>query len=252
MFNFLATFLRKVETCCALLQGKGWGSVTIQHEVKSTLSFIPTPTTVIDVGANKGDWTAAMRTYAPHANIFAFEPDPSNVAALRRRFKNDSHVTIVPHALAAQSGKSKLYTNENGSVLASLLPRDLDHFNLSLNQTIPISTINMTDFLKAYPQVKKIDVLKLDVEGLEHAILSSIPNHILKKIKIVQFEFGGTCLDARVFFKDFWDLFHKAFTLYRMSPLGNLKVTSYTERLEQFVTTNYLAVNHTLCKTKKD
>ena len=85
--------------------------------------------------------------------------------------------------------------------------------------------------------------MKLDVEGHELDVLMGSLN-VLEKIKIVQFEFGGTNIDTRTFFQDFWYLFRQHnFRIYRVTHNKPLLISKYSESDEYFSTTNYIAVN---------
>jgi len=63
-------------------------------------------------------------------------------------------------------------------------------------------------------------------------------------IGMVMFEFGGCNIDTRTFFRDFWHFFSdRGMRLHRITPGGSLfPLDRYTESLEQFRTTNFLAV----------
>jgi hypothetical protein len=61
---------------------------------------------------------------------------------------------------------------------------------------------------------------------------------------MVAFEFGGSNIDSRSFFQDFYYFFKaQKFNLSRITPSGYLyPIKSYSELLEQFRCTNFVAV----------
>jgi FkbM family methyltransferase len=59
---------------------------------------------IVDVGANRGQSTAAFKKLAPKAKIMAFEPEPRSAARLSTRFRGDAFVTVQSCALGARSG----------------------------------------------------------------------------------------------------------------------------------------------------
>lgn len=69
---------------------------------------------IIDVGANRGQSTAAFKSQAPKARIFAFEPEPRSAARLSRRFHDDAFVTVQDCALGAQSGTITFFVPSYG------------------------------------------------------------------------------------------------------------------------------------------
>jgi hypothetical protein len=65
----------------------------------------------------------------------------------------------------------------------------------------------------------------------------------ISQFKIIQFEFGGTDIDTRVFFRDFWDYFLSTnFSIFRLTPKGLVKVNEYSEHHEVFSFTTYFAI----------
>ncbi|MEH2510511.1 FkbM family methyltransferase [Nitrobacteraceae bacterium AZCC 1564] len=69
---------------------------------------------IIDVGANRGQSTAAFKSQAPKARIFAFEPEPRSAARLSERFRDDAFVTVQDCALGAQSGTITFFVPSYG------------------------------------------------------------------------------------------------------------------------------------------
>ncbi len=88
-----------------------------------------------------------------------------------------------------------------------------------------------------------IHLLKLDVEENEIKVLKGAKNLLAaKKIEIIQIEFGGANIDSRTFLRDFWNLLHKDYKMYRILSDGFTKIPFYTELIENFFCTNYLFI----------
>ena len=95
----------------------------------------------------------------------------------------------------------------------------------------------------AQHDINFIDFLKLDVEGNELKVLQGAEKMVTgKKIKYIQFEFGGTDIDARIYFKDFYTLLSPNYKLYRILKNGIRSINKYKETEEIFTTTNFLAI----------
>jgi hypothetical protein len=91
--------------------------------------------------------------------------------------------------------------------------------------------------------IEYIDLLKLDVEGLELAVLRGAGELLTNgAIRNIQFEFGGCNIDSRTFFRDFWELLGPHYKIHRIVNDGLAAIERYDERLEQFLTTNFLAI----------
>ena len=74
---------------------------------------------------------------------------------------------------------------------------------------------------------KNIDIFKLDIEGHEIDALKGV-GEAINYIKIIQFEFGGCNIDTKTYFRDLWFFFkEKNFDLFRISPLGLIKIINY-------------------------
>ena len=115
-----------------------------------------------------------------------------------------------------------------------------------MNNSEEIETKRFDDFWKTteYKDNTIIDYVKIDVEGYELFVLKGF-GELIYNMRIIQFEFGGTNIDTRTFFQDLWYFFkEKEFSLYRITPIGNLPVRQYSEIDEFFSTTNYIAVNN--------
>ena len=85
--------------------------------------------------------------------------------------------------------------------------------------------------------------MKIDVEGYEMNVLKGV-GELIENISLIQFEFGGTQVDTRNFFRDFWLYFEeKKFKLFRISQNGIKPINHYSVNLECFYFSNYLAIN---------
>jgi hypothetical protein len=61
-------------------------------------------------------------------------------------------------------------------------------------------------------------------------------------IRFVQFEMSAACIDARVFFRDYWETLSQGYSLYRIAAHGLIPIPAYQETQEVFRrATNYLA-----------
>ena len=246
--NFL-NIISRFERKAAYLQGKGYGKATIEQEIKLALSLLDTrPILAIDIGANVGDYTSELRRRCENLEIHVFEPSAVNVKKLNYRFNGDTKIKIIPNAISDSNGVVKLYADKLGSGLGSLTKRKLDHFDISFDATESVNSIRFEDYWVTELCGRQIDIVKLDIEGHEHTALAAF-GRALVATKIIQFEFGGTNIDTRTFFQDFWYFFQdNNFEIFRITPLGLQNISKYSENDEFFSTTNYLAVNRKFIK----
>lgn len=228
-------------------QGKGWGSVSINEEIRQISSLIDWRNldfAIFDVGANVGYWSLEAAEIFPNAQIYAFEPSRHTFEVLSSATASAKRIIPLNLAIADKTGTAILYSDKELSGLASLRNRRLEHFDIHLDNSEEIETITLDQIVKQLKTIPKI--LKIDAEGLELEILNSGESYVTK-IPIVQFEFGGSNLDSQTTFQDFWYFFaDKGFEIYRITPSGPRKLINYSELDEIYLTTNFIAVRKTL------
>ncbi len=232
------------------LRGMNFGGGTLPKEsgeewvVKYVVGNTPEARLVVfDVGANKGDYTDMWLRLSEgkKVSVYAFEPSIKLFKHLSQRFEGKS-VNVHNLALGDKVGEFTLFAESEGSGLGSLYERDLKHagVTLSLKEKVKATTL---DIFCQNNNLKQIDFLKLDVEGYELNVLKGSKEKLAKgEINFIQFEFGGTDIDARVYFKDFYTLLSPRYRIYRILKNGLQEIYKYSEMEEIFMTTNYLAV----------
>lgn len=198
---------------------------------------------LFDVGGHVGDYTEAFLAHCPSGRAVVFEPSAHHLAVLRQRLGARAEVQILPVGLGAETARLPLYKDREISGLASLSQRRLDHFDITMDQveTVDISTV---DQVVADLGVTTIDLLKIDVEGHELAVLRGATATLARGIvKLVQFEFGGCNLDTRTNLQDFYYFFKTyGFAIGLVQPSGRIQVLDrYDEFYEQYRTANFVA-----------
>lgn len=243
MIHKLLMILEKIAT---YYQGKGWGSSTVKHEVEAILQLYPKGRKLelfIDIGGNEGEYSRHFNSLSPGTSIIIFEPSKTNLKILNEKFLNHNNILIEPFAVSNSTFETKLYSDVPGSGSGSLTRRRLDHFGISFDIAENVSVIKFEDYWEEKLSRCTIDIVKLDIEGHELDALRGFGN-ALKSVALIQFEFGGCNIDTRTYFQDFWYFFKdNNFELYRITPVGVIKVKNYRELDETFVTTNYIAKN---------
>ena len=194
---------------------------------------------VVDVGANAGDWSAALLDVRVPSKLLLVEPSSTNSERLRERFATAScPVSVAQVAISEEDGEATLYADAPDSKMASLVQRDLRHVGLTHPKSETVKTLSFQS-LCAVEGIESISILKVDVEGLELAVLSGA-RYMLPKIRVIQFEFGGTAIDARTYFRDFWYLLTPTHRIYIMTPFGPQEIEEYGERHEVLSIYNFL------------
>jgi len=207
------------------------------------------PYCIFDVGANQGQFLkSALSNLSDGAQIHAFEPASETFRLLSKNAGNNPSVILNNFGMGKEPGSFELFYDKEGSGLASLTSRRLDHFDIKFSQSEKV-TIDTIDNYCALRNIDQIDLLKIDVEGHELDVLAGATGLLGSgRIGMVMFEFGGCNIDTRTFFQDFYYLFTgNGMSLFRISPSGYCcPVRAYSELLEQFRTTNFLALRDDL------
>ena len=236
--------LRALETISQSALGKGW-SGEIKKETQAlqllTKKLKINKIVALDVGGNVGEWTLSLKLLDEYAEIHVFEPSKNTFIQLKKNLNHLNDVYLYQIALGNAIGQTKLFSNSESSPLASLSERKLDYLDISFSYIEEIEIITLNSWSKSHQDVLP-NVLKIDVEGHELQVLLGA-TELLPHIRIIQFEFGGTDIDSKVFFRDFWYFFTSInFKIYRLTPRGLLEILSYSENEEVFKYSNYYAV----------
>ena len=201
---------------------------------------------LFDVGSNQGQFLRLIdQNLEMPYQVHCFEPSRQPYEILQKAAAERPNVVLNHFGLGNTAGEFDLFSNEEGSGLASLSKRRLDHFGLDFNyrERIRIETLDSYCLEKG---INHIDLLKLDVEGHELDVLNGGERMFSeRRVGMVTFEFGGCNIDSRTFFQDFYYFFkdHGMSSIFRILPTGTLqRINKYAETLEQFRTTNFLVI----------
>jgi FkbM family methyltransferase len=218
------------------------GELNVARLVKDKLSN-ETSIIIFDVGANVGKYSKALsELFNSRATIYSFEPSKKTFELFLETIKNIKNIIPNNIGFSDKEYDQLLFTNTEGSGLASVYQRKLDHFGLSMDKSEEIKLTTIDSFC-TQKQIDRIHFLKLDVEGHELNALNGAKKMIQnKKIDFIQFEFGGCNIDSRTYFQDFYYLLKDNYNIYRILKDGMYELTTYKETHEVFITVNYLAI----------
>jgi FkbM family methyltransferase len=145
-------------------------AAAIEHEaLLKTLDFA----TVVDIGANRGQFALVARCCLPGARIIAFEPLTSAAERFRNALRGDSLITLHHVAIGPAKEKATIHiTAEDDS--SSLLPITTLQQSLSAGTrevaTATVEVEMLSDRVND-DDLKAPALLKIDVQGYELAVL---------------------------------------------------------------------------------
>lgn len=213
-------------------------------EVRIMRQLLPQCQVVFDVGANVGKWTQKALTVNPVATVYCFEPSHATFEALSLcGFGSNVHLNQT--GLGAEVTTRTFFKFSDTSSMNSLYERrgledSWDVNPQALTETIELTTL---DAYCADHQIPQIDFLKIDVEGHELAVLQGATQMLAgKHIRYLQFEYGGTFIDANILLKHIFELLLPlGYHLYKIMPDTLRPVEHYGYSLENFQYQNWLA-----------
>ncbi|MEM2954832.1 MAG: FkbM family methyltransferase [Candidatus Nanoarchaeia archaeon] len=139
-----------------------------RHELPGYLLYrdIKEHDVVVDAGAYHGGFCIYAAKKAKKGHIYCFEPDEKNRNILEANIKLNKvkNVTVIGDVLLGKSGFINFY--EIGSGVSSIFPTN--QYSPDIIQSK--SAVSLAHFCIKY-KIKKINFLKMDVEGAEYDIV---------------------------------------------------------------------------------
>lgn len=199
---------------------------------------------VLDVGANIGEWSAAMLAAARRAGrlgdleLHAFEPSLDTFALLTDALAGQP-VELSRCALSDRSGRSVLHIVMPGAGVNSLHePAGLGGHG----DTEEVPTTTLAEYAEL-AGLADIGLLKVDTEGHDMAVLRGArPLFAQQRIAVAQFEYNYRWVFARAFLLDAFELLGPlGYRIGKLTPGGVEFYPGWDFDLETFVEGNYVA-----------
>jgi FkbM family methyltransferase len=180
-------------------------SATYYHLIHSTdkiqnlVNAIPSGLSgaIVDCGANHGLFSLLAKLRFPDAQILAVEPYHKVLPLLHKNLEGTG-VVIIEKAIAAKDGELVFYTTPSSDQLGSAIRENVADFTSDQDSIVEsrVPAITLMTFVREQG-IKQISVLKLDIQGLEFAILEHA-DEVLEMTECLLLEvvlFEATVLD---------------------------------------------------------
>lgn len=154
--------------------------------------FLPYNPTILEAGAFNGNETVRAAKLWPRGRVIAFEPNPQAYEGLEKTIAESGveNVETYPQAFSLYNGSATFHVclgmkgdEPAFGYASSLLPTTQEMAIYCQGPQIKVPCVILDDWCKAR-RIKKIDLLRLELEGMELPVLQSSPN-ILKTVKII-------------------------------------------------------------------
>lgn len=172
IMNLRLLFLR-LSKLAQIIRSKRLRHVLLRHSVAAGTEHRSVLTqklsTVVDIGANRGQFALSVRQYAPDAKVICFEPLHAAANTFKQIFEKDKRVSLHQSAIGFKSGDTSIHVSAEDDS-SSLLPISKYQRHLFPGteevRTEIVSVGRLVDFVSEN-DITVPAMLKLDVQGFE-------------------------------------------------------------------------------------
>jgi len=150
--------------------------------------YVPTGGVVVDVGANVGWHTVLLsKLVGARGSVHAFEPNPAVYEELLQNLRRNRCTNVTAHkmAISDRRGTMRFIAPDVGEADAGdgHLTTTFDCQDYA--RSIEVDVMLLDDFLL---DMQRVDLLKIDVEGFEPAVIVGAEKSVRKHHPVVIFE----------------------------------------------------------------
>lgn len=147
--------------------------------------------TIVDVGANVGQWSGTLLNCITPEKLMIVEPLPDAFAALQRKFGNNRRVELHNVAIGECEGVETLKITRDTTGASLLRPRKEMRAVIGSNWTITSEVqVKLTTLDRLLVDLPEISLLKIDVQGYEKPVLAGAKRTLAKtKFLLIELNF---------------------------------------------------------------
>jgi FkbM family methyltransferase len=150
------------------IQAQMWCNAYESETVALFHALIHPNSTVLDIGAHVGYFSVlAAALVGTSGTVHSFEPDPRNLARLKKNVARYDQVRVWEVALSDEDGISTFYPSP---LSAESGWGTLVNTQQNSGTPIPVKTMTLNQWLKSNP-LADVSLAKIDAEGSEYRIL---------------------------------------------------------------------------------
>jgi FkbM family methyltransferase len=203
---------------------------------------------IFDVGANIGDWTIECSALFPAAKIHAFEVVPSTFERMQAATGNLPNVVRNQFGLSDREGEIQLFVPENADYCATAYAKHLGNAyaeGVGVAKTVTGRVVRGDDYI-TQQGLEWIDLLKIDVEGMERSVLNGFGKTLSEqKVRLVQFEYNTTNIVSGFLLREAHELFEgHGYQIGKLYP-NYVDFRNFHYRHEDFCGPNMIAIRST-------
>ncbi len=195
------------------------------------------PRVLFDVGANVGEWSIVAKAHCPGAEVHAFEiAKPTfEILVANTGHLPGMHCQNVGLSDVAGPIRIRYYAALPALTTSTDYPHPLAFTELG-------AEVVTGDEYAARHGIEHIDLLKIDVEGMEEQVLNGFQRMLARKaVDLVQFEYGRVSIVNRFLLRDFCNFFRERdYVVGKVFP-NYVDFRDYELEDEDFMGPNFLA-----------
>lgn len=233
----------------AWLNGYDISKPAYNGEYRFLKDYIKPGMTIFDVGANVGEYSRyVLSLNRSIAAIHCFEPVKDTYIELTNNLqaKWPTETQIVMNNLGLSNEPGSMYINvyDQHSEWNSLYD---DHAGNTAGAKVTKQKVTLTtvDKYVGDHKVAAVDLLKLDVEGAELAVLEGARESLRSgTIRCIQFEYNNTFRRSSTTLKAVFELLSSyEYSVYRLMPWGKTRIDMVSPKLENYRYSNWVCLH---------
>lgn len=147
------------------------------------------PTVIFDIGANIGITSIYLAKLFPDSLIYSFEPMPENFEILQKNISEYKNIRAFNYGLGSQNGSFKVYLSSDPENYGGISFYPDPHGNQEKSY-VSCQVKNINEVVNDL-EIESINLIKIDTEGAEYDILSTLEADILRKTLWITGELHG-------------------------------------------------------------
>lgn len=139
---------------------------------------------ILDVGANIGSFSFLAARSAPHARVFAFEPDATARSVLARTIADNrlnDRVALSDAGVAAEDG-TRVLRLSSSTAFNSL------YGDTNAGSSVSIPCVSLESVFSTH-EIDRVDLLKIDCEGCEYEVFGHASQDVMDRINEIRMEY---------------------------------------------------------------
>jgi FkbM family methyltransferase len=141
---------------------------------------------VMDIGGGIGDFSIFAAHSMPSNKVFSFEPYPGSYALLLENLNRNRITNVQAFQLAIWSSDGHLNLDTSTGEPVQFISRESG--SDTADSKVKVPCISLQDMM-ARLEIPHIDLMKIDAEGAEYAILFNAPDAVLENIDRIVMEY---------------------------------------------------------------